>query len=247
MDESEVTCDGLLRGGLTLWQPARGNGYRFNLDPVLLADFVQPLERAVDFGAGCGVLGLLLLKWGKAEHVTFVERQPLLAELCRRNVEANGFADRAAVVEGDLREVALRDFDGAFFNPPYFKANCGRPSLSRGRDEGRFERHGGLSEFLQAAVLATGSNRKVGAVLRAERHSELVELAAYQGLEPSRCRLVHARLGQPARHCLLELGASLGDAVDLEPPLYVHSEKGGREYSREIRGILGELEGQEMT
>lgn len=247
MDESVLTRDGLLRGALTLWQPARGSGYRFNLDPVLLADFVQPVEKAVDFGAGCGVLGLLLLKWKKAKHITFVERQPALAALCRRNIEENGFADRATVVEADLREVSLGGLGAAFFNPPYFKANCGRPSLSLGRDEGRFERHGGLLEFLQAAMLATGSDRKVGVVLRAERHPELLELAADNGLGPSRCRMVHSRQGQPARHCLLELGSSLDEEVDMVPPLFVHSEKGGREYSTEIRGILGELEEEETT
>lgn len=246
MSDPDVSCDSLLQGSLTLCQPARGSGYRFNLDSVLLANFAASGHRVVDLGAGCGVLGLLMLKLGKAAHVTFVERQPTLAALCRRNIKENGFCDQATVVEGDLREVPLEGFDGAVFNPPYFKAGSGRPSVTPGRDEGRYERHGGLEDFLEAALRATGSQKNIGVVFRHERRGELLELAKARGLRPSRERLVHARRGKPARQVLLELGAEGHSEGEGGAPLYVHVETGGREYSREVAGMLGHREGDEI-
>ena len=35
-----VTRDTFWHGRLAVWQPARGHGYRFNLDPVILARFL---------------------------------------------------------------------------------------------------------------------------------------------------------------------------------------------------------------
>ena len=153
MDTAGFTQDALLRGELSLWQPARGQGYRFNLDPVLLSGFSRPRGRVLELGAGCGVLGLLLLKRGRAEQVTFVERQPALAALCERNLKENGFADRGRVVCGDLRELTLEAHEGVVFNPPYFAANSGRPSSGVGRDEARFERLGELAKELGGGVV----------------------------------------------------------------------------------------------
>ena len=57
----EIHRDTFWGGRLTLWQPARRAGYRFNIDPVLLASAVPSGDHAIDLGAGCGILGILLL------------------------------------------------------------------------------------------------------------------------------------------------------------------------------------------
>ena len=55
----EVTIDTLLRGRVTLVQPARG--FRSSLDPLLLAAFVRPpFGRFVDIGCGTGALSFAL-------------------------------------------------------------------------------------------------------------------------------------------------------------------------------------------
>src|SRR5688572_25658633 len=95
--------DALWGGKLTLWQPARGRGYRFNLDPVLLYGFAPPAAHTVDLGAGCGVLGLLLAAGGKAQRVTAIEIQPELAILAAKNADENGLRGRYEVLTGDLR------------------------------------------------------------------------------------------------------------------------------------------------
>jgi tRNA1Val (adenine37-N6)-methyltransferase len=111
-----------------LEQPQRG--YRFTHDPLLLAAFVlehaRPAERVADLGAGSGVLGLSLLVRMPGATLRAAELQPRLVEIARRNVDLNGLADRAQVIEVDLgqpmlakRALAGASFELAVSNPPY--------------------------------------------------------------------------------------------------------------------------------
>ena len=116
-EDDELTCDPILRGRLTLLQPRVG--YRFSIDPLLLADFVgaPPLGRLVDLGAGVGVVGLTLAKNDPAAQVTLVELQPRLAALCLRNTAYNGLSDRCSVIQGDLLAPATqKQLPGACFD-----------------------------------------------------------------------------------------------------------------------------------
>ncbi len=76
MTEGNVTRDALFGGRLTLFQPARGAGYRTNVDAILLAAFAaadRKVRLAVDLGAGVGAVGLTLFFLRAAERVVFVE------------------------------------------------------------------------------------------------------------------------------------------------------------------------------
>ena len=72
------------------------HGYRFSMDPVLLADFVsmRTAKRILDLGAGSGVLGLLLAARYPKARATLVELQRGLHDLSERNIELNAMAPR---------------------------------------------------------------------------------------------------------------------------------------------------------
>lgn len=176
-----LSHDTLWNGALHLWQPAKGAGYRFNLDAVVLAvtaASAAPIPKdgavwtprhtahMVDLGAGCGVVGLVLLTMGAVAKVTAIERQPALAALARHNGKANGFGeDRFRVIEGDVRDIALAQdlaqegVDGWMANPPYYQAHACRPSWVPGRDQARAERFGGLPDFLRFAHELSGNGK----------------------------------------------------------------------------------------
>lgn len=236
----QLTHDSLLQGRLTLWQPARGQGYRFNLDPVLLAGFCSPGEHVVDLGAGCGVVGLLLVAMGKAERLTAVELQPDLAELIRRNAADNGLADRVDICCDDVRSIAAGSLaaDRIVFNAPYFRANHGRNAQSSGRDRGRHERHGTLADFVACSVRCSRAPTRIAAIVRAERGAEIRAAfdAASAGL--TRQRPVLSRTGGRLRHVLVEATpAAATGACRQEPALIVHQER-GRDFSDEVAGWL---------
>ena len=139
MSAIELTKDAMLDGQLTLWQPAKGCGYRFNLDPILLSGFAPTQGTVLDLGSGCGVLGLTMLLRG-ADRLIAVEKEPVMADLILRNAQENGLADRVEVICADLRE--LQDFkaDHVVSNPPYFKPGTGRSAAHALKDAARFER-----------------------------------------------------------------------------------------------------------
>ena len=91
-------------GGLILAQPERG--YRYGLDPFLLAAFVRPRlrEKVVDIGTGCGIIALLLARKWPTLKVWGLEVQPELADLAKENVARNSLRDRCTILEADARQ-----------------------------------------------------------------------------------------------------------------------------------------------
>lgn len=234
-----VTRDTLWRGRLVLWQPARGHGYRFNLDPVLLADFVRPARHVVDLGAGVGILGVLLLASGKVERVTAVEIQPELADLAARNASENGFGGRFEVMTGDFRALDLPRAEAVVFNPPYHPAVAGRGAPERGRDAARHERYGTLSTFVRTAVgLVTGEGGHVAAIVPSRREPELLASLRAEGARGVRRRAVVPRAGASPGQALVEARWTAGGDEE-EPALVVHAEA-GRDFSVEVQRMLRE-------
>jgi len=81
-------------------------------------------SRFLDLCAGSGAVGIEALSRGAA-HATFVDSHPASLAVIRRNLEALGALDRAAILRRDAArapgELARRAerFDVAFLDPPY--------------------------------------------------------------------------------------------------------------------------------
>jgi tRNA1Val (adenine37-N6)-methyltransferase len=222
-----TTEDTLFGGRVALAQPAKGRGYRVNVDAVLLGAFAAgalgtgPARRAhaaFDLGAGVGGVGLSLVHLGAADHVTMVEIDPALAKLAEANAQANGWGDRIAVVRSDVsvaRAVPAGAADLVVCNPPYVEPGRGRlPAASRAQ-----ARSGSLAGFLDAARRLAGRRARVCVVYPAiEATTLLVELRA-RGLEPKRLRAVHGRARDKARIVLVECAAGKPGGLVIEPPL----------------------------
>lgn len=225
-----VEEDALFHGKVTLHQPAKGFGYRANVDALLLAAFAARAGRtvrlAVDLGAGVGAVGLSLLHFGAVQRVVFVEKDGAAAELCRRNLAANGWADAGAVIGGDLsrslRALApelLHRADLVVANPPYF-SEPGRPRAADAPPSARAAaRRGDLEPFLRAAVDALGRRSRFCLVYPAAELLSTMSEARELGLVPKRMRFVHGRADRPARVALLELALAKDGGLVVEPAL----------------------------
>ena len=94
-------------------------------DSFCLAYFARPSrgDTVCDLGSGIGLLGTLLLARQESLFIENVELSAPAAGLARKTFTENGWADRAAFHEGDLRDVSVLpkagSVDYVISNPPY--------------------------------------------------------------------------------------------------------------------------------
>ncbi len=238
-----ATHDALFGGRVALHQPLRGEGYRTNIDALLLAAFASAGRRAkvaFDLGAGSGAVGLSLLYWGTAEHVVFVEVDGVASDAARANLDANGWSKRGDVVCAnvrDLRHHAPRA-DLVVCNPPYVAPGHGRlPS----RPEKARARSGELRHFTEAARAVLGRRARACFVYPAHALGALSGALSEAGLVPKILRPVHATDKTRARIILVEATPGKPGGLVILPPLF---ERAGTGYSREVEDLLaGKLSG----
>jgi len=238
VDESKITRDTLLCGGVHLLQPRRGP--RSSLDPVLLAGFVAPPFGAfLDIGCGTGALAFLLLAQDPGARGVGVEIQPRLAELAVAGARANRFGDRFRVVAGDVRAkgaVEAGAFDLVACNPPFRPVGTGiLPPLSE-KALANHEVALALGEWLEVAALALRPTGRLAVIFPFDRWQELHKGLQARSFSVARSRMVASRPGVEPRRILVEARRGPGASVE-EPTLIVH-DRGG--YSAEVRKMLGE-------
>ena len=236
----ERSDDTLLAGRLVCQQHVKG--YRFSIDPILLAHFVQPSAQAtiLDLGAGCGVAGLLCAHLHPGISVTAYELQPALANLCARNFTANKLNPRCQVVEGDVRTrngLQAESMDLVICNPPYGRLRSGRLNPASEQAIARHELQGSLADFCQAAAFAVKNRGRVCFVYPARRLATLFSTLQSQRLEPKRLRPVYSYPGSEGKLVLLEAMKNGGEELRLEQPLFIYDQQNGA-YSAEVAALL---------
>jgi tRNA1Val (adenine37-N6)-methyltransferase len=245
------TVDALFEGRVPLLQPARGHGYRVNVDAILLAAFAANVRShaglVVDLGAGVGAVSLSLCQLATVDRLVLVERDEAVAALAQRNLELNSLAERGVVHVGDLAiplstqlPAVAASADLVVSNPPYTRpARMGlvRPPRSASisstpdgsipsrssRDDAR---SGELAPFVRAMSEALGRRGKGCLVYPAQDLVELLMVARSFGLEPKRLRFVHGRPERPARVALVEVAHARDGGLVVMPPLLEMDQSG---------------------
>jgi tRNA1Val (adenine37-N6)-methyltransferase len=236
------TIDALRGYDLQIIQPR--DGYRFSLDPLLLADFAKigEGERVIDLGTGSGVIPLVLARQCESATIVGVEVQEQMAEMAQRNVRLNGLVDRVEIIGSDILSLRQRypvsSFNLVVANPPYRKPGSGRISPKAGRDKARHETTAGLTDFLYAAKYLVRPDGRICFIYHVSRLPELFAEALFLKLAPIRLRMVHGSAPAAARMVLLEMTKGRRGDLEVLSPLIVYAS--GGEYSEEMKRILGE-------
>ncbi len=236
----DSTLDTLFDGRIMLRQPL--SGYRFSVDPILLAHHCGPLcrERVLDMGTGCGVIPLILGYRHKGIKITGVEIQPELAALARENVKANRLTSAVSIMEKDIRSISFPvetgSFDLVVSNPPFREARAGRIPPNPGRAVARHEISLTLEGLLSASEKALMPGGRFMVVYPALRTADLLLEMRKAGLEPKRLRSVHPRANLPARLILAEGVKGGNSGLNLLTPLVLHTE--GNAYTPEVEKMF---------
>jgi len=239
--KNEETLDELRKYDLKIIQPR--HGYRYSLDPLLLCDFaaIRDDEEAVDLGAGCGIIPLILARTAPDSRLVGVESQSEMAELAVKNVLLNGLAGKIDIRHADILDVKklfpASSFDLVVANPPYRKRGTGRISPKPGRDLARHESTASLADFL-ADGEKPGQTHGVASVLSIIRPGwrNSSSRPTQMKLAPVRLRMVHGTPAAEARMFLIEMAKGRKCDLTVLPPLFVHDEKG--DYTQEMELIL---------
>lgn len=227
----EVTEDRLLGGRVRLLQPARG--HRAGTDAVLLAASgpVAAGDVVMDVGAATGAVGLMAGVREKAAHFVFVERDPDLAELCRRNCEQN--AVQGQVVTADVLDKASRLAVGlqpesaslVLTNPPFLGEGQARISPDPGRAAAHAMPAGGLEAWLRACAGLLKPKGRLVLIHRADSLADCLSLMG-RGMGGIALRFVHPAIDQPAIRVLVSAVKGSRGPVSVLPPVILNGPDG---------------------
>jgi tRNA1Val (adenine37-N6)-methyltransferase len=204
-------------------------GYRFSLDSLLLASFVNVTrgQTGVDLGCGCGVIGLALLLRQPGLRLTGVELNPHSVEAAEKNTVNLHLVDKLTIERADVadwRPGQVVDFVVA--TPPYRKPGQGRENAEAARRNARFEGTGTFAAFARCASLAIKTRGRFAFVHLPERLCGIMADLAEVGLAPKRMRMVHGKADQEARMVLVESVKAANHGLRVEPPLILHEGTG---------------------
>ncbi len=241
-EDSGISVDTLFNGRLVCCQSRRG--YRFSVDAVLLANFVKPRagDRALDLGAGCGVISLIMAWRSPETAITALELQPSLFELCRSNIERNGLVSRIHGIHGDLRRISslleAASFDLVVCNPPYYKVGSGRINPASERAAARHEIKADINQCVKAAAWALRSHGRAAFIFPVQRGTALLTALHTHRLEAKRLQVVYSFPGADGRLLMVEAVKAGGEELQILPPFYIYRAADGRQYTSEMMAFF---------
>lgn len=208
------------------------SGLTFGTDAYLLYAYLKkkPMARAVDLGAGTGIISLLALNKKKFRAVYAVEIQKSFAELIERNARLNGLEDSLKTICRDVRLISPELFggevDAVFSNPPYMTVNSGFHNENYEKLVARHEVEGTIFDFCEAAkrILKYGGSFYV--VYRPDRLCDLLDALRKNTLEPKRMTLVYGSENHAPSLVLIEAKKGAAAGLYLTKPLILTDFKG---------------------
>lgn len=217
------------------------NGLTFGTDAYLLYAYLKkkPMARAVDLGAGTGIISLLALNKKKLRSVYAVEIQEVFADLIRRNAELNHLDTSLTAVCHDVRTLSSEQFgkevDIVFSNPPYMTENSGFHNESYEKLVARHEIKGTIFDFCEAGkrILKFGGSFYV--VYRPDRLCDLFAALRKSTLEPKRMTMVYGSENHAPSLVLIEAKKGAAAGLYLTKPLIL-TDRDGNE-SEELTNI----------
>ena len=203
-------------------------GHAFNLDTVLLADFVKlpyRIKHVIDVGTGNGAIALYLSEKTKAK-ITAIEIQESRYLKAKENVSLNQLEHQIEVIHIDYLETQYMHVDAIICNPPFFKVDeASLLSKDRSITIARHEIKLNLESLIKKVSEQLKFGGKFFMIHRPDRLSDIFEYTKKYQLELKRLKFVHPYMDKTANHILIECVKQGGKELILEPPLILYKDK----------------------
>ena len=238
----EEVHDLLAYDGLKIIQ--RKDLFRFSLDSLLLADFVNinlRTKKIIDFGTGLGPIPLYLsLKTKKP--IIGIDIQDEVVKLARKSVELNHLESQITIYNRNILE-AYKDYETNTFdiitvNPPFFKYH--HDAFLNDLDSMTIARHEvyvDLESIIVSARKMITSGGSFNFIHRANRLDEIILLLNKHGFVVKRMKFVYTTVKKDAMMVLIDARANGGTGdIRVEKPLVIYGED--NQYTEEVLKIF---------
>ena len=206
------------------------DGHNYNLDSILLANFIkhipQDVQEIVDFGTGQGVLMFYLSLKTKAKLIGY-DIQDTLIELAKKNIKINGLQHQIDTDLKDIKDIHLKQAQMIVSNPPYFKVTKNIPlSETMSRSIARHELKITLEDLFKKVSQSLRTKGVFYMSYRPDRLSELFVLGKKYQLSLKEVQNVHPYINKEAHLLLLKFVKGGNDGVKILNPLVLYEDKG---------------------
>jgi len=138
------------------------------------ADSGRKANKALDIGAGTGLLTLMFAQKNEGVQIDGIEIERNAAFQGKENMEASPWCDRILMAYADIRTFTVRKYDVIFSNPPFYEKELESPDAIRNMAH----HSGGLSldELLKAIAMRLEAGGIFYILLPYKRNDEIEPL-----------------------------------------------------------------------
>jgi len=207
-------------------QPEKG--YRFSMDPFILAAHIKPIngDKIIDIGCGCGIIPLIFASKYSGLQITGIEIQKGLATFAKKNVADNHFEDTIHIIHKNIKNINISDINGKadiiVSNPPYKKKGSGRLNPSSQKAVARHEISLDIDLLLECSTRLLKEQGRLYFIFPAQRLSECMLTMEKNHLFLHFIRYIHIKKNEPAKLVIFGATKQKGNSVTTAPPFYVY-------------------------
>ena len=203
--------------------------YRFSIDSILLANFIQlkNYEKVIDLGTGSGVIPLLLYGKKKGLSIFGIELQKELADMAKKSVELNHLQNCIIIMQEDLRKLKgiFRSgyFDVVVSNPPYISLGQGKVNPSDSQAIARHEIKCELEDIISISNHLLKNKGRIYLIYKSSKLNHLILTLKKYNIETKILQFIHSNFQEPAN--LVLVGGIKGGKEELKvkPPIFLHN------------------------
>lgn len=208
------------------------NNFKFSLDSILLAEFVDNVDNSdlvLDLCAGNAAVSLILSYYYSNKIYAF-EVQKKICELAEESIIINQKQKQIEIVNDDVKNIK-KYFPGNIFgvivaNPPYFKYN--KNSIINDNLEKSIARHEimlKLEELFQVVSFSLKNNGCFYLVHMPERLEEILFLCEKYKLIAKKIQFVYTKNDKSANIVLIKCIKGANNSLIVNPPLFISEYK----------------------